>query len=165
MQKTAIVRRIDDLGRVVIPKEIRGVLRIREGDPLEISLYQEKGGQKTYVCFSKYLTGEDAGEVFLRTKEFAKACYPGMDLVFLDKAGRLLPGTSRSAICEEARQTVQEYLKNPNAHGIPRAVPYQVLPLRDSCNNIIALILICQQKPSAEAAKAVLFTARSYLTI
>ena len=34
MKATGIVRRIDDLGRVVIPKEIRGTLRIREGDPL-----------------------------------------------------------------------------------------------------------------------------------
>ena len=36
MRATGIVRRIDDLGRVVIPKEIRKTLRIREGDPLEI---------------------------------------------------------------------------------------------------------------------------------
>ena len=37
MKATGIVRRIDDLGRVVIPKEIRRTMRIREGDPLEIS--------------------------------------------------------------------------------------------------------------------------------
>ena len=36
MKATGIVRRIDDLGRVVVPKEIRKTLRIREGDPLEI---------------------------------------------------------------------------------------------------------------------------------
>ena len=36
MKATGIVRRIDDLGRVVIPKEIRRTLRIRESDPLEI---------------------------------------------------------------------------------------------------------------------------------
>ena len=36
MRATGIVRRIDDLGRVVVPKEIRKTLRIREGDPLEI---------------------------------------------------------------------------------------------------------------------------------
>ena len=38
MKATGIVRRIDDLGRVVIPKEIRRTMRIREGDPLLITL-------------------------------------------------------------------------------------------------------------------------------
>ena len=41
MKATGIVRRIDDLGRVVIPKEIRRTMRIREGDPLQITLTQE----------------------------------------------------------------------------------------------------------------------------
>ena len=49
MKATGIVRRIDDLGRVVIPKEIRRVLRIREGDPLEI--FTERDGE---VIFKKY---------------------------------------------------------------------------------------------------------------
>ena len=40
MKATGIVRRIDDLGRVVIPKEIRRTLRIREGDPLLTTLLQ-----------------------------------------------------------------------------------------------------------------------------
>ena len=43
MRATGIVRRIDDLGRVVIPKEIRRTLRIREGDPLEI--YTDRDGE------------------------------------------------------------------------------------------------------------------------
>jgi len=38
MKATGIVRRVDDLGRIVIPKEIRRTLRIREGDPLQITL-------------------------------------------------------------------------------------------------------------------------------
>ena len=48
MRATGIVRRIDDLGRVVIPKEIRRMMRIREGDPLEI--YTNNG----MVCFQRY---------------------------------------------------------------------------------------------------------------
>ena len=40
MKATGIVRRIDDLGRVVIPKEIRRTMRIREGDPLQMTLTQ-----------------------------------------------------------------------------------------------------------------------------
>lgn len=43
MKATGIVRRIDDLGRVVVPKEIRRTLRIREGDPLEIYTDREGG--------------------------------------------------------------------------------------------------------------------------
>ena len=49
MKATGIVRRIDDLGRVVIPKEIRRTLRIKEGDPLEI--YTDRDGE---VIFKKY---------------------------------------------------------------------------------------------------------------
>lgn len=49
MKATGIVRRIDDLGRVVIPKEIRRTLRIRENDPLEI--YTDSDGE---VVFKKY---------------------------------------------------------------------------------------------------------------
>ncbi|MBR2717068.1 MAG: AbrB/MazE/SpoVT family DNA-binding domain-containing protein [Oscillospiraceae bacterium] len=49
MKATGIVRRIDDLGRIVIPKEIRRTMRIREGDPLEI--YTERDG---VVLFKKY---------------------------------------------------------------------------------------------------------------
>lgn len=50
MRTTGIVRRIDDLGRVVIPKEIRKEMRIREGDPLEIFVDRNEG----LVCFQKY---------------------------------------------------------------------------------------------------------------
>ena len=49
MKATGIVRRIDDLGRVVIPKEIRRTMRIREGDPLEIFTNNDGG-----VIFKKY---------------------------------------------------------------------------------------------------------------
>jgi len=57
MKATGIVRRIDDLGRVVIPKEIRKTLRIRDGDPLEI--FTEKDGQ---VIFKKYSPVEGIGD-------------------------------------------------------------------------------------------------------
>ncbi len=62
MKATGIVRRIDDLGRVVIPKEIRRTMRIREGDPLEI--YTSNDGE---VIFKKYSAigemSENAGQV------------------------------------------------------------------------------------------------------
>ena len=57
MKATGIVRRIDDLGRVVIPKEIRRTMRIREGDPLEI--YTNSDGE---VIFKKYSPIGEIGE-------------------------------------------------------------------------------------------------------
>ena len=53
MKATGIVRRIDDLGRVVIPKEIRRVMRIREGEPLEI--YTDNDGEITVADALKIL--------------------------------------------------------------------------------------------------------------
>ena len=58
MKATGIVRRIDDLGRVVIPKEIRRTMRIREGDPLEI--FTDKDGE---LIFKKYSPIGELGEV------------------------------------------------------------------------------------------------------
>ena len=65
MKATGIVRRIDDLGRVVIPKEIRRTMRIREGDPLEI--YTETDGS---VVFRKY---SPVGELSRVSAEYAEA--------------------------------------------------------------------------------------------
>lgn len=58
MRATGIVRRIDDLGRVVIPKEIRRSLNIEEGDPLEIYIDDKTKS----VMFKKYLENENALE-------------------------------------------------------------------------------------------------------
>lgn len=55
MKATGIVRRIDDLGRVVIPKEIRRTLNIREGDALEIYLDGQNG-----VVFRKYIQSAES---------------------------------------------------------------------------------------------------------
>lgn len=57
MKATGIVRRIDDLGRIVVPKEIRKVLRIREGDPLEIFT-----GKEGEVVLKKYSPMADLTE-------------------------------------------------------------------------------------------------------
>jgi AbrB family transcriptional regulator (stage V sporulation protein T) len=59
MKATGIIRRIDDLGRVVIPKEIRDNLRIRENDPMEI--YVSDNGE---VIFRKYQPEKFNMEIF-----------------------------------------------------------------------------------------------------
>ena len=79
MKATGIVRRIDDLGRVVVPKEIRRTMRIREGDPLEI--YTDREGE---VIFKKY---SPIGELASFASQYAdtlnKTC--GMTVVICDR--------------------------------------------------------------------------------
>ena len=79
MKATGIVRRIDDLGRVVIPKEIRRTMRIREGDPLEI--YTDREGE---VIFKKY---SPIGELVSFASQYAdtlnKTC--GMSVIISDR--------------------------------------------------------------------------------
>lgn len=65
MKATGIVRRIDDLGRVVIPKEIRRTLRIREGDPLEI--FTDREGE---IILKKY---SPIGELSVFAKQYAES--------------------------------------------------------------------------------------------
>ena len=67
MKATGIVRRIDDLGRVVIPKEIRRTLRIREGDPLEI--FTDRDGE---VILKKYSPISELGSF---AQEYAETLY------------------------------------------------------------------------------------------
>ncbi len=67
MKATGVVRRIDELGRVVIPKEIRRTMRIREGDPLEI--YTDREGA---VIFKKY---SPIGELATFAGEYAETLY------------------------------------------------------------------------------------------
>ncbi len=79
MKATGIVRRIDDLGRVVIPKEIRRTMRIREGDPLEI--YTDREGE---VIFKKYSPIGDLAEF---AQGYADTLYKtcGMPVAICDK--------------------------------------------------------------------------------
>ncbi|WP_125154111.1 stage V sporulation protein T [Clostridium rectalis] len=76
MKATGIVRRIDDLGRVVIPKEIRRTLRIREGDPLEIFTDREGG-----IILKKY---SPIGELSEFSKGYAEALQQAIgNIVFI----------------------------------------------------------------------------------
>lgn len=79
MKATGIVRRIDDLGRVVIPKELRRTMRIREGDPLEI--YTDTDGE---VIFKKY---SPMGELSEFTSQYAEVLYraTNMPVIITDR--------------------------------------------------------------------------------
>ncbi len=79
MKATGIVRRIDDLGRVVIPKEIRRTMRIREGDPLEI--FTDRDGE---VIFKKY---SPIGELLNFASQYAETLYKtsGIPIIITDR--------------------------------------------------------------------------------
>ncbi|RLQ91683.1 stage V sporulation protein T [Falsibacillus albus] len=94
MKATGIVRRIDDLGRVVIPKEIRRTLRIREGDPLEI--FVDRDGE---VILKKYSPISELSDF---AKEYAEALY--------DSLGNPVLICDRDAVIAVAGGSKKEYL-------------------------------------------------------
>lgn len=103
MKATGIVRRIDDLGRVVIPKEIRRTLRIREGDPLEI--FVDREGE---VILKKYSPISELGDF---AKEYAESLYESLNHVTLisDRDNIIaVAGTSKKDFLEKPVGTVVE---------------------------------------------------------
>ncbi|SYX87023.1 transcriptional regulator of sporulation / germination [Paenibacillus alvei] len=94
MKATGIVRRIDDLGRVVIPKEIRRTLRIREGDPLEI--FVDRDGE---VILKKY---SPIGELGDFAKEYAESLY--------ESTGHITMISDRDTVIAVAGGSKKEYM-------------------------------------------------------
>ena len=96
MKSTGIVRRIDDLGRIVLPKEIRRTMRIREGDPLEI--YTNNGE----VIFKKY---SPIGELTAFAGEYAETLYKtcALSVVICDRDAVIATaGVSRKEYSDKA---------------------------------------------------------------
>lgn len=94
MKATGIVRRIDDLGRVVIPKEIRRTLRIREGDPLEI--FVDRDGE---VILKKY---SPIGELGDFAKEYAES--------LSESTGHVTIITDRDTVIAVSGTSKKEYM-------------------------------------------------------
>ncbi len=97
MKATGIVRRIDDLGRVVIPKEIRRTMRIRNGDPLEI--YVDREGK---VFLKKYSPISDLGEF---ANEYADSLHEAL--------GHIVCIADRDEIIAVSGDSKRELLKKP----------------------------------------------------
>ena len=104
MKATGIVRRVDDLGRIVIPKEIRRTLRIREGDPLEI--YTEKDGG---VIFRKYSPMGDL-------QEFASQMCEAIG----SNTGRIAAVADRDSIIALSGAPRRELVDKPNSQDLER---------------------------------------------
>ena len=124
MQATGIVRRIDDLGRVVIPKEIRRTMKIREGDPLEI--YTDREGE---VIFKKY---SPIGEM----QEFAT-----------DYADTLQKTSSspificdRDAVVAVSGASKRDYLERKISKGLEEIVESRSLYIRGNRQEPISII-------------------------
>ena len=104
MKATGIVRRVDDLGRIVIPKEIRRTLKIREGDPLEI--YTEKDGG---VIFRKY---SPMGEL----QDFAAQICESIGA----NTGRIAAVSDRDSIIALHGAPRRELMDKPNSRELDR---------------------------------------------
>jgi stage V sporulation protein T len=104
MKATGIVRRIDDLGRVVIPKEIRRTLRIREGDPLEIFTDREGG-----VILKKY---SPIGELSDFAKEYAESLQQSV--------GHIVCISDKDSIIAVSGASKKEYLEKRVSEDIER---------------------------------------------
>ena len=102
MKATGIVRRVDDLGRIVIPKEIRRTLKIREGDPLEI--YTEKDGG---VIFRKYSPMGDL-------QDFASQICDSIG----SNTGRIAAVSDRDSIIALAGAPKRELMDKPNSQEL-----------------------------------------------
>lgn len=106
MKATGIVRRIDDLGRVVIPKEIRRTLRIREGDPLEI--YVDREGE---VILKKY---SPVGELGDFAKEYADSLHEAI--------GHIILIADRDNIVAVAGAPKKEFLNKAIGQAVEKAM-------------------------------------------
>ncbi|MGE5391996.1 MAG: stage V sporulation protein T [Deltaproteobacteria bacterium] len=106
MKATGIVRRIDDLGRVVIPKEIRRTLRIREGDPLEI--FVDREGE---VILKKY---SPIGELGDFAKEYADSLN--------ETIGHISMIADRDVVIAVAGANKREFLTKPIGKAVERAL-------------------------------------------
>ena len=122
MKATGIVRRIDDLGRVVIPKEIRRTMRIREGDPLEI--YTDREGE---VIFKKY---SPIGELSSFSSQYAETLHKvgSLSVVICDRdavitcAGVPKKDYNDKSLSSELEQIMEArslYVHKENAEPVP----------------------------------------------
>lgn len=119
MKATGIVRRIDDLGRVVIPKEIRRSFRIKEGDPLEI--YTDAEGE---VIFKKY---SPIGELSNFANQYAEVLHKsgGLPIAIMDNDHVIAcSGLSKREVLERrVTKNLEELMENRKIHISTDEVP------------------------------------------
>ncbi len=127
MKATGIVRRIDDLGRVVIPKEIRRTMRIREGDPLEI--YTDREGE---VIFKKYSPlGELTGFAAQYADTLHKTC--GLSVLITDRDAVIaVAGASRKEYAEKSLSSEIDQIMEGRAMYVHAEGKEAIYPTKDA---------------------------------
>ena len=133
MKATGIVRRIDDLGRVVIPKEIRRTMRIREGDPLEI--YTDREGE---VIFKKY---SPIGELSAFAAQYADTLYKtcGMAVIICDRDAVIASaGVAKKEYADrKLSDTMEDIMENRSMYAW-REGSEQIAPIVDSTAHFVS---------------------------
>ena len=164
MKATGIVRRIDDLGRVVIPKEIRRTLKIREGMPMEI--FTDVAGE---VILKKYspvgemsqLAAAYAETLVTLTGHAAAVCDTEQIIAVAGPAKKELLHRPVSPQLDELVQSKKSFLTTSDntvliAQGVPAAALYPVISVGDVMGAV--LLLKGEKSParlSSEAAESV----------
>ena len=155
MKATGIVRRIDDLGRVVIPKEIRRTMRIREGDPLEI--YTTKEGEVIFKKYSQIRGLEDFAAQFCdslsRNTDFTAAVADRDTIIAVAGNGRRdLLGKSITSSLEEIMEKRSLYLAEgesvPACEGVENFTVAVAAPILCE-GDVLGLVLFLTDSGSA----------------
>ena len=172
MKATGVVRKIDDLGRIVIPKEIRRTLRVREGEPLEI--YTDREGQ---IILKKY---SPMGEMGVFAKQYAEAlaqssgctvCISDKDMI-IAASGQ----GKRTLLDKEISQELEDLMKQRQVH-MAKAGDTGYIPITDegesyesqvimpivSEGSAIGSVAMLAQTPMAETDKKLVMVAAGFL--
>ena len=138
MKATGIVRRIDDLGRIVIPKEIRKTLKVNEGMPLEIYTDQEGGIiLKKYLPFSEFSSlAEEYAECMVRQTGACALITDREKVIAAAGAGKGLKGKNVSARLERILDDRDEQLPASERN---RFIPVTEA-MESGCDQVFALI-------------------------
>lgn len=141
MKATGIVRRIDDLGRVVIPKEIRRTMRIREGDPLEI--FTNPDGE---VIFKKY---SPVGEISETATQYADVLFKigGTPAVICDRDHVIaVSGIQKKEILERrVSSSLEDLIEQRKSHFYKKADDKRLNPIEGVDRYAIACMPIVSQ--------------------
>ena len=153
MKATGIVRRIDDLGRVVIPKEIRRTLRIREGDPLEI--FTDREGE---IILKKY---SPIGELGTFAKEYTESLAQSSGhitcIVDKDQIIAVAGGGKKELMEKHISAELEKAISNRGVHHASRNEPGFVPILEDEPEGIYNNQMITPIMAEGDVLGAIIF--------